>query len=175
MESHAKAAGHPIHQQLVVFPLGLLGTAVVFDVLRMLTDNEAFATASHYMIAAGVLSGLVAAVFGLIDYLAIPASTRAKRIGLLHGVGNVVVVALFGLSWLLRVDEPDHIPGALAFLLALAGALLSVATGWLGGELVDRLGVGVDRDADLNAPASLTTGIRISRGEPVTPQRSRPR
>jgi hypothetical protein len=31
-------------------------------------------------------------------------------------------------------------------------------TGWLGGELVDRLGVGVDKDADLNAPSSLSRG-----------------
>jgi hypothetical protein len=29
-------------------------------------------------------------------------------------------------------------------------------TGWLGGELVDRLGVGVDRGAHLDAPSSLS-------------------
>src|SRR3712207_4660724 len=67
MESSAKAAGHPIHQQLIVFPLGLLATAVVFDVLRLLTGNDDFSVASWFMIAAGVLSGLVAAVFGAID------------------------------------------------------------------------------------------------------------
>jgi len=161
MDSSAKAAGHPIHQQLVVFPLGLLATAVVFDVLRLVTDNDTFATASYFMIAAGIVSGLLAALFGAIDYLAIPAGTRARRIGALHGVGNVVVVALFAVSWLLRNGEPDHVPTTLAFLVGLVAALLATATGWLGGELVDRLGVGVDPDAHLDAPASYETGIRL--------------
>jgi uncharacterized membrane protein len=163
MESSAKAAGHPIHQQLVVFPLGLLATAVVFDVLRYATGNDDFSTASHYMIAAGVLAGLLAAVFGTIDYLAIPAGTRARRVGALHGLGNVVVVVLFAVSWLLRSGEPGYVPSVPAFVLALAGALLATLTGWLGGELVDRLGVGVDPEADLDAPASFETGIRLPR------------
>ncbi len=85
MESHAKLAGHALHQQLVVFPLGLLATAVVFDILRLLIGHTGFAVASYYMIGAGVLSGLLAAVFGLIDYLAIPAGTRAQRLGCCTG------------------------------------------------------------------------------------------
>src|SRR3712207_3281613 len=150
MEGAAKAAGHPIHQQLVVFPLGLLATAVVFDVLRLVTDNDDFSIASWYMIAAGILSGLLAAVFGAIDYLAIPSGTRARRVGAVHGIGNVVVVVLFAISWLLRGDEPAHVPTTLAFVLALAGALLATLTGWLGGELVGRLGVGVHPEANLD-------------------------
>ena len=167
MESSARAAGHPLHQQLVVFPLGLLATAVVFDVLGLLTDVDGFATASYYMIAAGVISGLLAAVFGLIDYLAVPLGTRARRIGALHGVGNVVVVALFAVSWLMRSGEPAHSPGGFAFVLALAGALLATLTGWLGGELVDRLGIGVAPDAGPDTPASFETGIRLRRSSPT--------
>jgi uncharacterized membrane protein len=164
MDSNAKAAGHPIHQQLIVFPLGLLATAVVFDILRLITDNDGFATASYYMIAAGILSGLLAAVFGAIDYLAVPTGTRAKRVGALHGGGNVVVVVLFAISWLLRVDEPGHVPTTLALLIAVVAAVLATLTGWLGGELVGRLGVGVAPDAHLDAPASFETGIRLGRG-----------
>jgi len=166
MESSARALGHPIHQQLVVFPLGLLATAVVFDVLRLVTDARGFATASFYMIAAGVLSGLLAAVFGTIDYLAVPAGTRARRLGAVHGVGNVVVVVLFAASWLLRTDEPGYSPGTIAFLLAVGGAALATVTGWLGGELVDRLGIGVAPDAGPDAPASFETRIRLRRSPP---------
>lgn len=165
MDSHAKAAGHPIHQQLIVFPLGLLATAVVFDILRLITDDDGFATASYYMIAAGIVSGLLAAVFGAIDYLAVPTGTRAKRVGAVHGLGNVVVVVLFAGSWLLRMDEPGHVPTTLAFVLAIAGAVLATVTGWLGGELVGRLGVGVDDHAHLDAPASFETGIRFGSGD----------
>jgi uncharacterized membrane protein len=163
MESHAKAAGHAIHQQLIVFPLGLLATAVVFDIVRLIVGRSGFAVASYYMIAAGVLSGVVAAVFGAIDYLAIPGGTRAKRVGLLHGAGNVVVVVLFAVSWLLREGQPRHAPTAAAFILALLGGLIALGTGWLGGELVGRLGVGVEPDANLNVPASYTTRIRLAR------------
>jgi len=173
MESSAKAAGHPIHQQLVVFPLGLLATAVVFDVLRLITDNDDFAIASYYMIAAGILTGLLAAVFGALDYWPVPAGTRARRIGALHGIGNVVVVALFAVSWLLRGDEPGHVPSTLAFVLGLVAALLATGTGWLGGELVDRLGVGVSADAHLDAPASFETGIRLARQDGTTSRTDR--
>jgi uncharacterized membrane protein len=106
------------------------------------------------MIAAGVISGLVAAVFGLIDFLAIPNGTRAKRVGRLHGIGNVVVVALFAASWVLRRDDPVR-PEMLAIVLSAVAAAGAGVPGWLGGELVDRLSVGVDDGAHVDAPSSL--------------------
>jgi uncharacterized membrane protein len=156
VESRAKLAGHAVHPMLVTLPLGLLGTAVVFDVLGLLGNDSGLATASYYMVAAGVVGGLLAAVFGLWDWLAIPAGTRAKRVGALHGVGNVVVVALFALSWLLRRGQADYEPEGLAFWLGLVAVLLALVTAWLGGELVERLGVGVDEGANLDAPSSLS-------------------
>lgn len=114
------------------------------------------------MVAAGVLTGLLAAVFGAIDYFAIPHGTRAKRVGALHGSGNVVMVVLFAISWLLRRDEPDYMLGTVAFILALVAVVLSFATGWLGGELVGRLGVGIDDNAGLDAPTDFTTRIAFS-------------
>ena len=154
MESRAKFLGHPIHQMLIVLPLGVLAMSLVFDLLALAMDWPNLAEAAFYMIAAGVVSGLLAAVFGLIDFLAVPAGTRAKRIGTLHGVGNVIVVALFAASWWLRRDGPAH-PSSIAIILSAAGAAIAGGTGWLGGELVDRLGVGVDDGANLNAPSSL--------------------
>jgi uncharacterized membrane protein len=154
MESRARLLGHPIHQMLIVFPLGLLATAVAFDVIGLVRDGI-WNTMAFYMIAAGVLTGLVAAVFGLIDYLAIPRGTRARYIGTLHGVGNVVVVALFAASWLLRRPAPSD-PPAEALIFSFLGVLIATATGWLGGELVDRLAVGVDDGAHLNSPSSLS-------------------
>jgi uncharacterized membrane protein len=155
MESRAKFLGHALHQQLIPFPLGLLVTSVIFDVIHLVTGGEQWALVAFWMIAAGVIGGLVAAIFGAIDFMAIPSGTRAKRIGALHGGGNVVMVALFAASWLLRTGSPTD-PSTLAFVLSLAGGGLSGLTGWLGGELVDRMGVGVDEGAHLNAPSSLS-------------------
>lgn len=156
MEGRAKLLGHPIHPMLIVLPLGLLIMAVVADILYLTTDRTAFATVAYWNIAGGILSGLLAAVFGAVDWLAIPSGTRAKAIGLYHGIGNVIVVALFALSWWMRYNSPDLLPSPLAFSIAVAGLMLGAVTGWLGGELVDRLAVGVDDGAHLNSPNSLS-------------------
>jgi uncharacterized membrane protein len=155
MESRAKLFGHPIHPILVAFPVGLLGTGVVFDLVGLVGGSVQIALAAYWMIVAGIVGGFIAAPFGLIDWLAIPQGTRAKAIGRLHGIGNAVVLLLFIGSWWLRRDAPES-PGALAHILSLAGFALVMVTGWLGGELVDRLGVGVDEGANLNAPSSLS-------------------
>lgn len=155
MESRVKLAGHPAHTMVIAFPLGLLATAVVFDVIFLVSDNPTWTQAAFYMIGAGVITGLVAAIPGTIDWLAIPRGTRAKRIGLIHGVGNVAVVLLFALSWFIRRENPAAPPTG-AVVAGLLGAGIAIVTGWLGGELVNRLGVGVDDGAHLDAPSSLT-------------------
>jgi uncharacterized membrane protein len=155
MESRAKLFGHAIHPILIVFPLGLLATAAIFDVIHIVTDSAQWATVAYWMIAAGIVGGLVSAVFGIVDYVAIPSGTRAKYIGTLHGLGNVVVLGLFAASWWLRQDAPAN-PTAIELALSFAAVALAVVTGWLGGELVERLGVGVDDGAHLNAPSSLS-------------------
>jgi uncharacterized membrane protein len=155
MNSKAKLLGHPIHQMLIVFPLGLLATSLIFDIIYWATDNGRWADIAYVMIASGIIGGLAAAIFGLIDWLAIPKGTRAKRIGALHGLGNVVVVGLFAISWLLRYGHPAA-PGTGPVVLSIMGVALALVTGWLGGELVDRLAVGVDDGAHVNAPSSLS-------------------
>ncbi len=156
MESRVKLLGHPVHPMLIVFPLGLLATAVIFDILYLIFGNRLLPTASYYMIAAGILGGLLAAIFGFIDWLALPNGSRAKSIGLWHGLGNVTIVALFAISWFLRGNNVDFIPGGFAMLLSFAGVALALVTAWIGGELVYRLGVAVDPGANVNAPNSIT-------------------
>jgi uncharacterized membrane protein len=155
MESKAKLLGHPVHPMLVVFPLGLFATSLIFDLIYLGNGSGRLADASFWMISAGIIGGLAAAVFGLIDWLAIPAGTRAKAIGLWHGIGNVGVVLLFIISWSLRYDGLTTAPSGGAVTLSVLGILLAVVTGWMGAELVDRLGVGVHEGAHLNAPSSL--------------------
>lgn len=156
MESRAKAFGHPIHPMLIVFPLGLLATAVIFDILYLVLNVDAFPVVSYWMIAAGIVGGLIAAIFGFIDWLAIPGETRAKTVGLWHGIGNVVIVVLFAVSWFLRRGAVDFTPSTLALILSFVGAGLALVTGWLGGELVYRLDVGPDQGAHLDAPSALS-------------------
>jgi uncharacterized membrane protein len=154
MESRVKLFGHPLHQMLIVFPLGLLATSVVFDLIHLLGDSASAATVAHALIAAGLVGGLFAAPWGFIDWLAIPRGTRAKAVGAMHGGGNVLVLLLFAGSWWLRLDAPAQ-AAAVAHVLSFCGAGIALVTAWLGGELVDRLGVGVSPHANLNARNSL--------------------
>jgi uncharacterized membrane protein len=155
MESRAKILGHPAHQMLIVFPLGLLATAVIFDFIFLAVGEPTLAVVAYWMIATGIIGGVIAAPFGWIDWFAIPPETRAKAVGLWHGVGNMVVLLLFAASWWLRSDLPEK-PEALAFVFSFLGGGLALLTAWLGGELVDRLGIGVDDGAHPNAPSSLS-------------------
>lgn len=154
MESKAKFLGHALHPILVVFPLGLLATGVIFDAVYLIWGNPTFATVAFWMIGSGIIGGLLAAPIGWIDWFAIPSETRAKSVGLMHGLGNVVVLILFIASWWLRYSNSEmHV---FQYILSFAAAGLAGVTGWLGGELVDRLGVGIDDGAHLNASNSLS-------------------
>ncbi|HSO28207.1 MAG TPA: DUF2231 domain-containing protein [Anaerolineales bacterium] len=156
MGRQIKFLGHPVHPILIVFPLGLLTTAVVFDLLYLVFRVEVFPQIAYWMIAAGIVGGALAALVGAVDWLGLPGGTRAKSVGLIHGLGNAGVLILFGISLWLRSSQPAAAPGLWALLLAFLGAGLSAFTGWLGGELVYRMGVSVDPGANLDAPSSLS-------------------
>lgn len=155
MKSHLKILGHPLHPMLVVFPLGLLVTSVIYDALFLATKKSEQAVTAHKLIGAGILGGIASAAAGLVDYAAIPSGTRAKRIGFWHGSGNALMLALFGYGWKLRRESPEN-PSKTALGLSLGALLLGNVTAWLGGELVYRLGIGVDPEAQMDAPDSLS-------------------
>jgi uncharacterized membrane protein len=140
---------------VIVFPLALFVTATVFDLIAAGSDNAAFDEVGYWNIAAGIIGAVVAALTGLLDWTGIPAGTRAKRIGLLHGGANSVVLVLFVISWLTRVGNTAHQASAGAVILQVLAVLIGGVAAWLGGELVDRLGIGVDDDAHPDASSSL--------------------
>jgi uncharacterized membrane protein len=130
-----------------------LSTSVAFDLLHLATKNRKLGESAFSMLAAGLIGGLASAPFGFRDWLAIPEGTRAKAIGAWHGGGNLLVTGLFGASWALRRGAPAE-PAPAAIGLSLAGGALALLTGWLGGELVYRLRVGVDDVAQIDASSS---------------------
>ena len=127
----------PLHRMLIVFPLGLLGTSFLFDLAWLVFGRSDLAVDAYSIMVAGVIGAAVASVFGAMTWKAIPKGTRARRIGALHGVGNVIVSALFVASLFVRIRDIAH-PHPAALVLSAVGVLLTVVTGWLGGELVRR-------------------------------------
>ena len=155
MESRARLLGHSIHQQLIVFPLGLLGTGVIFDIVALAADSEVAALVAFWMMGAGIVGGLIAAPFGWIDWFAIPSGTRAKRVGLIHAGVNVTALILFAISVYFRYDAPNS-PRPVASIFSFVGLAIALVGGWLGGELVSRLGIGVYPGAHADSPSTLS-------------------
>jgi uncharacterized membrane protein len=151
----ARLLGHQIHPMLIVFPLGLLAASLFFDIAHLATEDVMFSEIAFWNMLAGILGGLLAAVFGFWDWLAIPKRTRAKRIGAIHGLVNVGVVVLFAVNLLIRNGEVNHVPPTAALVLSFVAVAFALVGGWLGGELVERLGIGVADNAGPNAPSSL--------------------
>jgi uncharacterized membrane protein len=155
---------------LIVFPLGLLATSVVWDICALATHDPRWAMISFWTIVAGVVGALLAAVPGFIDWLGIPGGTRAKVIGTYHMVINLCVVALFVISLVGRALTPGGyvLTGPGWMVLGWIGVVLTIVSSWLGGELVERLGISVHDGANPDAPSSLTDRpAHIPRGVPA--------
>jgi uncharacterized membrane protein len=141
--STAAIAGHPLHPMLVPVPIGLLTAAVVSDGAYAITGDSFWARASRWLLGGGLLAGLMAATLGLVDFSTI--SRARSTTGVTHAAGNATILGLTGISLLLRRGAPRHVPAAAMALSGIAAALLAV-TGWLGGELSYREGIGVIPD-----------------------------
>jgi uncharacterized membrane protein len=155
MESTIRVFGHSMHPILIVFPLGLLSTSVIFDILFLALGNSAFPIVAYWMIVAGIVGGLAAASTGWVDWFGIPSGTRAKRIGLFHGVANACVLLLFAVSLYFRHYNATE-PTTVALALSFAAFAIALVGGWLGGELVERLAIAVHTGAHPDAPSSLS-------------------
>lgn len=154
MEGKVKFMGHPVHPFLVTLPIGLLAGSVIFDFAGLYSHSTEWGVISFRLIQAGLITGLIAAIFGALDWASIPWNTRAKKIGAIHAFANVMALVIFLFSAMLRNLSPDA-PSLSAYFLSLAGLLVLLVGGWLGGELVNRLGIGVDDKAHVNAGSSL--------------------
>jgi uncharacterized membrane protein len=169
MQKGVRLLGHAIHPMLVGFPVGLLSMVPIFYIAALVTRAPLFAQVSFWMATCGLAGGLLAAIFGLLDWLSIPAGTRAHRVGIVHLTLNLMMVGCFGAVWILALIHGPSVatPGELVVSLLGLGILLVAA--WFGGELVEQHGMGVRAEAHLNAPSSLDAD-RLERRQPlVTP------
>lgn len=159
----SRILGHQVHPMFIV-SLGLLGAAVVVDLVYLVGNDPGLAVVSYWNMSAGLIGGLHAAVFGLWDWLAIPSRTRVKAIELWYGSISVVVLTLFASSWWMRGADFHYVPDASALALSFIAFGLVLVAGWLDGELIQRLGAGVIPKARVDVPSSLRGHPRVATG-----------
>jgi uncharacterized membrane protein len=155
MQSRVQALGHPVHPMLVMFPVALFVTGTIFDVIAAFTDNGTYSQVGFWTITVGLIGAVLAAITGLADWTRIPGGTRARAVGVRHGLLNAVVVVLFLISWALRIGAEEHRASVALVIVEIIAVGIASGAAWLGGELVDRLGIGVHDDAHPDAPSSL--------------------
>jgi uncharacterized membrane protein len=151
MTSKASIGGHPIHTMLIPFPIGLWATSFAVDVLFYFLRHPTLLVIAKFMLAAGCLAAVAAAIFGIIDWLGIK-NGEVKKVANWHARLNVAALVVFATSLCLRTGGYSGLVGrrlTIPFLLSLVGVILITISGWLGGELVFRYGVGQTRDENL--------------------------
>jgi uncharacterized membrane protein len=146
MKSKAEFRGHPIHPMLITIPIGLWLASLVGDVAYVLTYNPFYFALAQWTMGFGVLGALAAAIPGLIDYFGpVQRSLEARQTAFTHGAINLTVAMIYAVNWWFHANGANYgAPLALAVALNVLGFGLLAISGWLGGELVYRLGVGFD-------------------------------
>ncbi len=141
LRSTAAIAGHPIHPLLVVFPIAFLIGAFLSDLAFYGTSDSFWARVSEWLVGAGLVGGAVAAVAGFIDFI---ASERIRSLSIVwyHFLGNAVALVLSAISLYLRTSGEAVTVTGTELVLSILVVLIFLVTGWLGGELVFRHGVG---------------------------------
>ena len=141
MRTPASIAGHPIHPMVVPIAIGGLVLSFIFDIVCMATGTlDPWATVAYYTMVGGIAGALVAAIFGFIDLVSLPAG-YTKKIALTHMGINLALVVLFIFNAGMRHADPN--PGGTPFVLSIIGISLLAVSGWLGGKMVFEAGVGV--------------------------------
>jgi uncharacterized membrane protein len=132
---------------LIPFPIALWVFSLVADIIYLWRDNPAWGWIAFYTLAGGILGAILAALFGIIDYFAIH-DKKVSKIAAWHARINVLALLLFAASFYFRTNSGAALIGG-SFTIPLALSIIGVASvtvsGWLGGELVFKHGVAVEK------------------------------
>ncbi len=152
--------GHPLHAALSHLPMGLLGTALLWDALGAWGAESTWWAVSYWSVAAGLATAVIAACAGAVDYAAIEEGDPALATGGRHLLFVLFALMPYTVSMFARggPEGPKGKAVLAVLLLDGAGALLLSIGGWYGGHLVFHHGVGTD--ARGTVPAGQDAGAR---------------
>ncbi|HET7228251.1 MAG TPA: DUF2231 domain-containing protein [Chthoniobacterales bacterium] len=142
-----KPLRHPIHPMLVHFPIGLFVLSFILDLVNLAPSPRPFLVlAAFYAMLLGIITALLAAVPGFVDYTDIRRDHPGKNIATGHMVLNLFAVALYAVNLWLRIPALTDPKGGLTpLILSFVGIGLLSASGYLGGRLVYDEGIAVGR------------------------------
>jgi uncharacterized membrane protein len=144
-------AKHPLHPVIVTFPIAFLVGALGTDLGFWLTHDSFWPRASFWLIGAGLVSGVLAALIGMADFLKI-RRVRERQAGWVHMFGNIAALIATLINFVLRWDNAVNAVIPIGLLLSIAVSALLGITGWFGGELVYRHKIAVVGNSSPDTP-----------------------
>ncbi|HWJ39190.1 MAG TPA: DUF2231 domain-containing protein [Sphingomicrobium sp.] len=142
--STAKIGSHPIHPMLIPFPIVCFIGVLVTDIVFLSNHDPGWATASRYLLAIGLAMAALAAVAGLTDFVGDKRIQSADAIK--HMIANVTAVVLQVVNLIVRLHSNAPI-ARVGIILSAIVVLILLYSGWKGGDLVYRHGIGVEDEA----------------------------
>jgi uncharacterized membrane protein len=143
--SRVAIAHHPIHPILVTLPVTTLVGALVTDLVYWRTGDAFWAEASYWLLLAGIVTAVLAAITGMIDFFSIDR-VRRHAAGWIHAILNVTALLISLVNWWLRTDNLETVIVPWGLLLSAMTAVALSISGWYGGELIYRYKVAVFGD-----------------------------
>ncbi|MFS0886938.1 DUF2231 domain-containing protein [Aeromicrobium sp. 179-A 4D2 NHS] len=119
--------GHAVHPLMTDLPIGFWTSATVLD----LVGSEQSRPGARKLVGLGVLSAVPTAITGWAEWASV-SRPQERRVGVVHAVSNAAAIAAYAASWRARA-RGEHARGR---NLALVGAAVASAGGFLGGHLV---------------------------------------
>lgn len=153
-----KPLRHPLHPFLVHFPIGLFVLSLLLDIAARIWPNAGgLSEAAFYSMTSGVVTALLAAVPGFVDYAEIRRDHPARKIAVTHMLLNLLAVGIYAVNLGLRWGEPQFGSSSLAPLV-LSVMAISVLTisGHLGGKMVFDDGISIGRHRRKTRTPSMT-------------------
>ncbi|HEY9722386.1 MAG TPA: Rieske 2Fe-2S domain-containing protein [Oscillatoriaceae cyanobacterium] len=162
---HGTWLGHGLHPALTDFAIGAWFAGGGFDLVGALADSESARWAGDRLAETGFALAIPTALSGLTDYTA--TSPENIRPATLHALLNTTSFALYGMSVVER--RWGNRTRGLAYSWAAQGLML--ASAWIGGELVEKLGMAVDHGQTFDGPRDWFAILPESQLREGVPQR----
>ena len=129
---------------LVAFPIGLLVTSFVFDLIARWRDLPPLSAAAWYCIIAGLIGATLAAIPGIVDlFSVVPNNSSARSRGYKHAIVNGLMMVAFIADAAYR-GTPNVMADNTSLIISLIGVILIGISGWLGATLIYRNQIAVD-------------------------------
>jgi uncharacterized membrane protein len=139
--SYAAFRGHPVHPMLVPLVVGTFVAALLADIAFASSHEPFFARAAAWLLLLSLVFGCIAAIPGMIDFTSVDR-VRQLPIARAHAIGNSAFLVVVAIDYAQRYHDLSRVPSG-GLVLTVLALILLVGSGWLGGAMVYRHGVGV--------------------------------